>query len=81
MADCEKLPACPFFHDQLPDMPEIADRLKAAYCRGDNSECARYMVASTIGPSHVPANLFPRHVFRAQKIIARVRTSQTEQAR
>ena len=72
MADCEKLPKCPFFHDQLPDMPELADSLKALFCRGDSSECARHIVATTVGPEHVPPDLFPRQVERARAIVARV---------
>jgi hypothetical protein len=80
MADCVKLPTCPFFRDQLPNMPEIAERLKAAYCRGDNRECARFMVVSAVGGSHVPPNLFPRHVVRARRIIERVMAEQSEKA-
>ena len=33
MADCEKLKKCPFFSDQMANMPSVADLMKRTYCR------------------------------------------------
>ncbi len=69
MADCECLPACPFFNDVLTDMPATAEYLKAKFCLGDNSQCARYLVFKALGKAHVPVDLFPDHTERARQII------------
>ena len=69
MADCECLPKCPFFNDKMDSVPAVAEMLKAKFCKGDNSSCARYMVFKAKGREHVPADLFPRHIDRAKEII------------
>ena len=70
MADCSCLPKCPFFNDKMPDMPAAAEQIKKRYCKGDNSECARFMVFSKLGREKVPGDLFPRHVDRAKQILS-----------
>jgi hypothetical protein len=42
---------------------------KKRYCEGDKSLCARYKVASDIGKSNVPADLYPIMMERANKLI------------
>jgi hypothetical protein len=37
--ECEKLPTCIFFNDQMDSMPAVADLLKSRYCRGAFAEC------------------------------------------
>ncbi len=68
MASCEKLQACPFFNDQLPNMPSVSGLLKETYCLGDKEACARYQVSSE--KIAVPRDLFPSDNARANKIIA-----------
>ena len=70
MADCECLAGCPFFNDQMADMPSMAEHIKERYCRADSENCARYMVFKTLGKPHVPPDLFPREVDRAKQLIA-----------
>ena len=57
MAECEKLTKCPFFNNQLQDMPAVSGLLKQMYCLGDKSQCARYKVSAAGCP--VPPDLFP----------------------
>ncbi|MDD3626256.1 MAG: hypothetical protein PHV06_02940 [bacterium] len=69
MANCECLAKCPFFNDQMMNMPNMATSIKEKYCKGDNSDCARYMVFKTIGREKVPGNLFPHQKDIAETII------------
>ena len=70
MAVCEMLDRCPFFNDNMPNMPEHAELFKQLYCRGGNDICARYMIIKKLGKEAVPKNLFPNEVSRANTIIA-----------
>ena len=70
MSDCECLPKCVFFHDQMADMPATAESMKRRFCRGDSSGCARHMVFAGAGKEKVPADLYPNNVNRAQLILA-----------
>jgi len=54
----------------MKDMPAAAELLKKRYCLGDNSQCARFMVASRLGKERVPADLFPSQTDRAKEILA-----------
>ncbi len=71
MADCPKLEKCPFFNDQLANMPTVAAFLKKQYCQDAYLSCARYMVAEALGSPRVPSNLFPSEIQRAREIIAK----------
>ncbi len=75
MADCELLATCPFFHDMIPNQPIVTEGMKALYCQGENSECARYQIAKAIGREHVPFNLFPNETEQAKWIIERGQSS------
>lgn len=70
MAECEKLSKCPFFNDQMVDMPAVATMLKNRYCLGDKTECARYQVAKA--DVVVPSDLFPHERERARQILAKL---------
>ena len=71
MASCEKLSACPFFNNQLSNMPSVSGLLKETYCLGDKDECARYQLSSVGIP--VPTDLFPNDLHRARKVLAESR--------
>ena len=43
---------------------------KKKYCEGDKTVCARYMVATTIGPEFVNEHLYPNMKDIAEKLIA-----------
>lgn len=70
MADCECLNACPFFNDQMAEMPSMSNIIKQRYCRGSNSQCARHMVFRTLGRERIPADLYPSQTERADTLIA-----------
>ncbi len=71
MADCQCLPKCPFFNDRMKNMPSMANVYKKNYCRGNNSECARFMIFKAFGSDKVPITLFPNMVDEAKRIIAK----------
>ena len=60
MADCECLPTCPFFNDQMADMPSMSEIIK---------HCARHMVFRTLGRPAIPKDLYPSQVERAEELI------------
>jgi len=70
MADCELLKGCLFFNDQMQGLEATTDMLKTKYCKGENSNCARYMVFKALGRPRVPADLFPIDTERAKQIIS-----------
>ncbi len=73
MAECECLPRCPFFHDQMESMPAMAEMVKAQYCSGDradNMKCARHMVFVVRGRDGVPSDLYPSELARAEALLA-----------
>jgi hypothetical protein len=71
MAECELLKTCIFFSDRMLGMPRTADIVKAKYCQGDNSECARHMVFLACGREKVPTDLFPGETEKAKVILSR----------
>jgi hypothetical protein len=69
MPECDKLAKCIFFNDKMSNMPAMADMYKQRYCKGNFDSCARFVVASKLGPERVPPDLFPNNMDRAQKLI------------
>lgn len=65
--ECEKLPKCPFFNNQLAEMPAVIGLLKQTYCLGDKTECARYLVSNA--GAQVPSDLFPNDLSRARRLL------------
>ncbi|MBN2736209.1 MAG: hypothetical protein JXR70_04450 [Spirochaetales bacterium] len=70
MAECEFINKCPFFHDKLENKPDSIQELKKKYCLDNNLNCARYMVAISLGPEKMPSNLYPHEKDRAYVVIA-----------
>lgn len=70
MAECVCLSGCLFFNDNMASMPATAELLKARFCRGDSTGCARFMVFSRLGREGVPADLYPTQTDRAQQMLA-----------
>ena len=60
---------CPFFNDNLKDMPATASLYKDSFCKSNNSNCARYIVFQTLGKSKVPEDLFPNQLQKASELI------------
>jgi hypothetical protein len=53
----------------MAEVPVTAERLKKKYCLGDYSACARYMIFKKLGREHVPENLYPHQVEKAEEIL------------
>ncbi len=70
MAVCEKLEKCPFYQGRMSMDSGVGAIYKKKYCEGDKTICARYMVATTVGPDFVNNNLYPNMKEQAEKIIA-----------
>lgn len=70
MATCEKLPKCPFYQGQMSMESGLGSIYKKKYCEGNKLLCARYMIATTLGPDYVTNNIYPNMTEQAQKIIA-----------
>lgn len=71
MADCELLQGCLFFNDKMSIEEGIGAMYKKNYCQGDNSKCARYIVAKKLGREKVPADLYPNMVDKANELVAK----------
>ena len=69
MSECGFLKICPFFKNQLQNMPELAEMMKKIYCRWNFTKCARYQVAITLGKGKVPTDLFPGDAEDAEKLL------------
>ena len=70
MAVCEKLAKCPFYQGQMKMDSGIGSMYKKRYCEGDKTACARYIVATKLGPQFVTNHLHPNMMDAAKKIFA-----------
>ena len=70
MATCEKLAKCPFYQGKMSMESGLGSMYKKKYCEGDKTTCARYMVATQLGPEYVTENLYPNMADAAKKILA-----------
>jgi len=75
MADCECLPTCDFFNDQMRGLEAVKDMMKRRYCLGDSSDCARHMVFEALGKGRVPPELIPNQTGKVRDIVARGRAA------
>ncbi len=66
---CELVATCPFFNEQTDAKPTILALYRARYCRGQSSECARYLIFVAMGREHVPRNLYPSDQLRALALV------------
>ena len=69
MATCEKLAKCPFYNDKMDINRGVGAMYKKKYCEGDKTICARYIVATKLGPEFV-GNLYPNMNDAAEKLLA-----------
>jgi hypothetical protein len=73
MAECPNLPTCQFFTGKMERMPSVSLYLKHQFCKGDNTNCARWMVYSSLGEGNTPDDLFPNEPKRAYELITKGR--------
>ncbi len=64
MAECEYVGDCPFYNG------DNDEEVKNKYCRGNNLNCACYMIYSSCGKDKIPADLQPDQKTEAYLIIA-----------
>lgn len=69
MGVCEKLEKCPFYQGKMSMDSGLGSMYKKKYCEGDKTVCARYIVATTLGPEYVTESLYPNMDAQAKKII------------
>ena len=69
--DCPKLSECPFFNGHLGDQPSTSGLYKKRYCLSDYSKCARFIVSEKLGPSSVPADLYPNEIAKVPLLLKR----------
>ena len=67
---CEKLEKCPFYQGKMDINRGVGAMYKKAYCEGDKTKCARYIVATQLGPEYVTASLYPNMNGAAEKLLA-----------
>ena len=69
MATCEKLPKCPFYQGKMDINSGLGSMYKKKYCEGDKTTCARYIIATQLGPEFVTNNIYPNMTEQAKKMI------------
>ncbi len=69
MAECEFMETCPFFNSPEGDDETVAS-MKEKYCKTNNLNCARYMVALAHSPEAAPDDLAPNEKDKAYEIIS-----------
>lgn len=69
MSHCELLEICKFFHDKMTKLSVAAELMKKIYCSQNHSKCARYKVATALGFSEIPLDLYPGDNLRADILI------------
>ena len=69
MGTCEKLEKCPFYQGKMDINSGIGRMYKTKYCEGDKTLCARYIVATQLGPEYVTENLYPNMDSAAKKLL------------
>ena len=71
MATCEKLPKCPFYQGEMTTDSGLGAIYKKKYCETDKTLCARYMIATTLGPEYVNNHIYPNMTGLAKEMIAK----------
>ena len=69
MATCEKLPKCPFYQGKMDINTGLGSMYKKKYCENDKTTCARYIVATQLGPEYVTNSLYPNMNDAANKLL------------
>ncbi len=69
MAECELIDKCPFFINNPGEVEKTA-QMKEKYCKTNNLNCARYLIATAIGFEAVPSDLAPDQKTKAYEIIS-----------
>ena len=69
MAVCEKLEKCPFYQGKMDINHGLGKMYKQKYCEGDKTQCARYIVATQLGPEFVTNSLYPNMNDVANKLL------------
>ncbi len=71
MPVCEKLANCPFYKGEMSMEHGLGAIYKKRYCEEDKDLCARYKIATTLGPQYVRDNFYPNDHEGAERILAK----------
>lgn len=69
MARCEWAERCPFFNDEVGYSIELQEGMRARYCLGDNSDCARLHSLGLLPLTRVPDDLIPTDHERLAELV------------
>ncbi len=69
MEVCEKLEKCPFYQGVMSMEKGLGSMYKKKYCESDKNSCARYMIATQLGPEFVTNKIYPNMVDLAKEMI------------
>lgn len=69
MGTCEKLEKCPFYQGKMDINSGLGSMYRKKYCEGDKTICARYRVATQLGPEFVTDRLYPNMDQAADKLL------------
>jgi hypothetical protein len=70
MSGCETLDECPFYNNRLDNMPDVSEAMKRRYCLKNFTQCAIYIVRSSLGRKLVPADLHPDDMTRVKILLS-----------
>ena len=71
MATCEKLSKCPFYQGSMDINSGLGAMYKQKYCEGDKTLCARYTIATQLGPEYVTNSIYPNMNDLANQMLAK----------
>lgn len=69
MSECQFIKECQFFKKKLGKMPAASDVIRKMYCQWRFTTCARYKIATTLGQSAVPHDMFPGDKLKAAEML------------
>lgn len=75
-SECPMVGGCAFFNDKMSNMPAAAKTFKSNYCKGNFSNCARYIVKQATGVAH--KTLLPNQQNDVERIIKEIKSSETD---
>ena len=66
---CELMNCCPFFVDNMKDMPIGAEYIKKKFCFDSYASCNRYLLYKEFGGENIPHDLNPGDYEAMKKVL------------
>lgn len=73
MSRCEWTEACTFFNDEIGYSPELQADMRAEFCLGDSTHCARLEAIADLPIEEIPDDLIPTDHARLERLIIEFR--------